>query len=121
MEKKKSSGCFSIISGIVLIIIIIAIFSPDPKDSGSKVPDKIDAYLMAKDYVKQELKAPATAEFSDYTCEEGPDSTYSLDGNVDSQNSFGAMLRSSWTVKLKWLGGDAELPTSWQLIDIDIR
>lgn len=121
MVKKKTSGCFSIILGIVLIIIIIAIFSSDSKDSGSKIPDKTEAYITAKDYVKQELKAPATAEFSDYTCDEGIDSTYFLNGVVDSQNSFGALLRSNWTVKLKWIGGDWAQSTSWQLIDISIR
>ncbi len=44
MEKKKSPGCFSILAGIILIVILIAVFSSDPKDSGSNIPDKTEAY-----------------------------------------------------------------------------
>jgi len=122
MQQKKTSGCFTIIVVIVLIFIIHSLFSTDPKDSASNVPDDTEAFITAEDYVKHELKAPTTADFSGgHTCERGPDNTYSLRGYVDSQNSFGAMLRSTWTVKLKWLGGDWIQPTSWQLIDISIN
>jgi hypothetical protein len=121
MQQKKTSGCFSIASGIVLIFILYAILSPDSKGSGSKIPDETEAYITAQDYVKQELKAPATAKFSGYSCKEEMDSTYFLNVLVDSENSFGALLRSSWTVKMKWLGGEWEQPTSWQLIEIDGR
>ena len=59
----------------------------------------------------KKLKAPSTAKFPSFydngvAAERLPDgSTYRVVGYVDSQNSFGAMIRSQWEVQLDWSDG----------------
>ena len=63
----------------------------------------------AQDAVKNQLKAPASAQFPNcvlgldqYQIRATPDGkTYWVAGYVDSQNSFGAMLRSKFIVKFE--------------------
>lgn len=66
--------------------------------------DKYDAMEIARSVVKEHLKSPSSAKFCSIT-----DATFSCDGNswtvsgwVDAQNSFGASLRKSFTVKFTW-------------------
>lgn len=78
----------------------------------------IFAHTMATHYVEQRLKSPSTAKFPWYA-----DSQVSYIGNcefvvksyVDAQNSFGAMLRSDYYVRLKYD------PNSNSYYPIDIR
>ena len=74
------------------------------------------AYTLAKELVLKTLKAPKTAIFSGYTTsnywydqEEG---LYYVQLYVDAQNSFGAMLRKYYQVKLKI--NDA----NWKMVDL---
>lgn len=58
-------------------------------------------YVLAKKCVKNHLKAPSTAEFcsmSDCEFREGEDGVYMMAGTVDSQNTYGAMLRETWSI-----------------------
>jgi len=47
-------------------------------------------------FVKERLKAPATAKFSNEVRREMEGGFYIVTGSVDSQNSFGATLRSKY-------------------------
>lgn len=62
-----------------------------------------DAWVCAKMYVEDNLKSPSTAEFCKYTdatvMRVGEDE-YIIHGYVDAQNSFGAIVRQTWTVSL---------------------
>lgn len=66
---------------------------------------KEDAYTMSQAFVKKILKAPATAKFQAYSSEEVAvvykDGWFLVKGVVDSQNGFGAMLRSTYYCKLR--------------------
>lgn len=67
-------------------------------------PTKSLALIMSFDCCKKILKAPATAQF-EYGGEENKvlkinDYTFELANYVDSQNSFGAMIRSKYYCKL---------------------
>jgi hypothetical protein len=66
----------------------------------------IPAFVMSQDFVRDRLKAPATARFPSIT-DAGVGTTY-LGGcehrvvaYVDSQNSFGALLRSRYVATLR--------------------
>ena len=80
---------------------------------------KFDAYVISKQYIKQQLKAPSSAKFESYdknmiTWIKGNEFTCSV--NVDAQNSFGAMLRHNFWTKVKYTGKD-----KWILLDIKER
>lgn len=124
MDKKKSPGCGALIVLVVILFIFYKIFSDDDakETPASSSPNQTEVYITAKDYVKAELKAPATADFGDhYTYIDNKDSTYDLAGTVDSQNSFGANLRATWRVSLRWRGGDWTDNRNWVLEEIVVR
>lgn len=62
------------------------------------------AFFMSQDFVKQNLKSPTSAKFSS-----NPVATKNIGycrtlviATVDSQNSFGAMIRSSYSVEITY-------------------
>lgn len=64
------------------------------------------ARSACRDAVKGKLKAPATAKFSgETTTGSGQSGTYSVAGSVDSENSFGALIRSSFSCEVTFDGG----------------
>lgn len=96
---------------------------PAPAPASKKVktiPDRsIDAFTYAQIFVKENLKAPATAKFAglgESRIERLPDGeTYKVYSYVDSQNSFGAMLRSKYYVKV------IVKSDMWKILDVVIK
>lgn len=92
---------------------------------GEKEKDyKTASYIICQVYVKNNLKSPATAKFpssSSTDIRELEDNLFETRSYVDSQNSFGAMLRTNFYCKIKYIGpldGDEYLNSNWQLIDL---
>lgn len=69
------------------------------------------AYYMACEFVKERLTSPGSAKFPGYY-ERGVDVTYlqnslyAVRGFVDSQNGFGAMIRTQYSCQMQYLGND---------------
>lgn len=59
--------------------------------------------IISEIYVKELLKAPATSEFdpTPLTTRRGP-CLYEVFGWVDAQNSFGALIRTSYTFSIRY-------------------
>lgn len=93
-------------SVLVIFIFLFFAFGSDDDDSSSPtVANKMLAYSYAEDFVKQRLKSPSTAKFpsifekADHITELG-NNKYRINSWVDSQNGFGAMLRSRFSCKI---------------------
>lgn len=77
----------------------------DDKEGQKKEPEfsASDALVETFDPVRNMLVSPSSAEFG-YDCKRAVtqinDSTYSVHNTVDSQNRFGAMIRSHYTCKV---------------------
>lgn len=69
---------------------------------------KHDFASLAKINVEMMLKAPSTAKFNTSPVVKEENGIYSISSWVDSENSFGAMIRSQWSVKAHYIGGDTE-------------
>jgi len=54
--------------------------------------------------VKAQLKSPSTAEFSDHRWGDRSGGGFILKGSVDSENGFGAMIRSTWICEINASG-----------------
>jgi hypothetical protein len=70
---------------------------------------KIEAYVMAQEFVNQRLKSPGSAVYPDYQdgyVQRIGNNTYQITSYVDSQNGFGALLRSGWTATVQNAGND---------------
>lgn len=63
-----------------------------------------DAVYMAQEFVTDRLKAPSTADFPRrlQSAVYGKDCTFIITGMVDAQNSFGAMIRSTYVGTLEY-------------------
>ncbi len=107
-----------LIAGGILLIAIIA----GASDSSTPVEDpnnlsaeqivnvkKDTIYSFAKSYIEDSLKAPSTAKFSyspAITQDEKDTDTFTVTSHVDSENGFGAMIRSTWSVTATYIGPD---------------
>lgn len=87
------------VTGFICILVFTS-FLPESK-GGDK---DFDAWYFATEFVKDSLKAPSTSKFSPYresVSVNMGNSHYQVIGWVDAENSFGAMLRKGWIVKLR--------------------
>lgn len=73
---------------------------------------KYNAWLMAKEFVKKELKSPSTASFPSFderNVNKLGSNFYEVTGYVDAQNGFGATLRNNFYCTIMLYGyGKAE-------------
>lgn len=119
-QTASSSSGNSAIGTLVLIGVLIGggylvdkvFFSPTTTSSSSAESDeKIEAWVIAQQFVKDKLKSPGSASFGsvlkgDYQSPQervtktGPD-RFRVDGWVDAQNSFGALVRTKFTITLE--------------------
>lgn len=98
------------------------------EDSLNNIPSvdtialQVRAETNAKTAVKSILKAPSTAEFESSLIRIWlmPDSSVVVKGVVDAQNSFGAMIRSNFYVRMKWKD-DFKDAANWTLIDAKLE
>lgn len=89
--KKGSPWLLYLIGGALLLVIgtvVVNAVKPDPTNG-------YDAQVACKTYVLDRLKAPASAAFSGLAFT-GANPTWTVTGAVDSQNSFGATIRSTF-------------------------
>ena len=105
------------VGGALTVILVLTIlftwgymfFSGSDSPSASRPHElsAIELHVQAQEFVKRALKAPSTAEFPWEPVRAGTDGTglYQVESYVDSQNSFGAMVRSEWMVNMR-LSGD---------------
>lgn len=73
---------------------------------------KAGVYVLAEKCVKNHLKAPSTAKFSEmWECafQKGDGNIYMMTGYVESQNSYGAMLQEQWSIMAEVNGDKASL------------
>ncbi len=113
---KKASTKEKIILTVVIVLVIGAwasVFSSSneqsyssktesPPSKAEHTPDQIYLHIQAQGFVLQALKSPSTAKFPALPNEAISlgDGAYRVSSYVDSQNSFGAMIRTGWTVKM---------------------
>lgn len=109
--KKTDRSTTWIAVGIVAVIALCGVGlavrgnRPDPN-----AKDR-DAKRVCQDFVKKRLKAPATAEFSGLLVDVA-DPEYTVTGDVDAENSFGANLRAHFTCTVRDAGDQ------WSLVSV---
>ena len=124
--KNKGMGC------LVFLIFIIGLwgwisgdFYPqltEVQEIKPDVEDAVSALTMAEHFVKENLKSPSSAKFP-WCSQKLIDSiitvnsyTWIVNSYVDSQNSFGAMLRTQYRAKVMYLGDN-----KWKLLALDFK
>jgi len=113
-EEQKKTGKWRLVVGLGIIVFIaffIAILGSLGGGKGEKTqPSERNTTItiaFAEEVIKGILKAPSTANFVDVEAYElsNEKDVWAVNGYVDSQNSFGAMIRSQWEVQLDFRDG----------------
>ncbi|PIR85230.1 hypothetical protein COU15_02415 [Candidatus Kaiserbacteria bacterium CG10_big_fil_rev_8_21_14_0_10_45_20] len=123
-QKTQITKRQSIITGIVIAVFVFIVISAgaggeNTSQQQSGVSDS-QTHIMAQNYVKQVLKSPSTADFSmfDYRYVDLGDGRHKVTSYVDAQNSFGAEVRSDYSVILSYNGGDWADIRNWTLREL---
>jgi hypothetical protein len=91
--------------GVAAIALILA------GCAGSDGNHKYGAQAVSEQFVEDRLEAPSTADFTMPKVTEEPDGSSMVVGSVDSENGFGAKVRSDYLYWGTNTGGD-----NWQLL-----
>ncbi len=97
---KRSLSC--------VFLVILMVLCITGCGTSSDEFDEFDAQVVAESEVKERLKSPSTADFSPYreTSITQDGNEWRVEGWVDAQNGFGAIIRSEYTVKFTMTGED---------------
>jgi hypothetical protein len=100
----------AIVAGIALSAVLTAC------GGGSDTGAQVGAYQSCERAVKTTLKAPSTADFSGYSDSDikSAGNIYTVAGYVDSENSFGAKIRTDWNCQVRSTGDN------WQLVHLNV-
>lgn len=103
--KSKTPWWAYVIAVAVVAVIGICVARTNTKTEPTSEDKQADAKRACQEkFIPDRLKAPATAKYSGVTVS-GAAGQYTVAGAVDSQNSFGALVRSSFTCSVH-LDGD---------------
>lgn len=93
----------AVIIGALFVIGVAGAAVTPASTTSSPGSGKYEAFHACETFVKHRLKAPTTARFRNPVEDDGDvgwvlnDATWTITSTVDSENSFGASLRSTFT------------------------
>lgn len=90
------------IAAIVLVIGFL-VTRGGPSEPTAEDLQRDAKRVCTDDFVPKRLKAPSTAKFTGVSVS-GDGTTYTVTGQVDSQNTFGAQVRASFTCTVRSSG-----------------
>ena len=100
--------------------------SSSSNQSSPKIPDKIEAWVMTQQFVKDNLKSPSSADFGgvfgDYQdpyqiVTDLGEGKFRVQAWVDAQNSFGAKIRNRFVCELEYVGNNRWRMTNLAFLD----
>lgn len=119
------------IGTLILVLIFVPIFvsqiiaEPTPETTPAQQISEVkyqSARILAKSYIaKIPLKSPSTAKYNPPITKVDPQNPnlFEVSSYIDSQNGFGAMIRTYWSMKLEFTGednqGSIETDGNWKI------
>lgn len=110
----------------VVFFIIFLVFKCSCSETDQEIANRTEqnseftAYYNSQQCVKELLKSPSTAEFpsgSNQFVTKIDEDTYLINSYVDSQNSFGAMLRTNYVCQVTLNSDDTYTCDSVELLE----
>lgn len=120
-------GALSFLCALCLLPSLVATGAAPPRTrpptattgpTSTPAPDPFAAWIMCKQFVEQQLVAPSTAKFGNYResiVASQDNDEFHVIGQVDAQNSFGAMLRKTYFCNIRYVGNDR-----WRLLSLEL-
>ena len=100
--------------------------SPETKNQfSSGMTDEESArkvFIICKVFVKGRLVSPISADFpfQDYKFSKVTNNTIVVESYVDSENEYGAEIRSNYKIRLKLIGSDWGDEDNWEVISLGL-
>jgi hypothetical protein len=119
----KTATLYTIAFAVTFIIVVLGI-SKNSSVHLNRKPNAREASEIAKTFVKERLKQPATATFPNTainTVIDTATNSYQILSTVKSLDAGGQTIRSSWDLKMLYKGGDWSERKSWEVVSIDIK
>lgn len=110
-----------VVFGVGIFTSIFAGIASTPSSTSSEPEQpstyqlELSARVYSESFIERLLKAPSTAKFCHETVTDLGDNRWKITSCVDSQNSYGAMIRSDWETTIAYLGGDIDSGSNWKL------
>lgn len=98
-----------IVAIIIFIIYIASQFNYSDDTTDEHVDYRSYSQVYTEDYIESLLKSPSTAEFGTAEITETSFGNYHIKNYVDSENSFGAMIRMNYECDITWSGNNYEI------------
>lgn len=87
--------------------VLFALFFALSACAGEPTHSRETAFIACQRFVKERLRAPASAQFPTEGLEvEVKGDVYTFRGAVDAQNGFGALIRGFYSCSVQWLAGE---------------
>ena len=118
----RMATLFSIVFGILIFVMLLRVFQ-NRRMHVNRKPNNKEAFAIAKAFVKDRVKLPGSASFSNNDFQSDIDTarnSYSISSYVNAQDSSGRFIKNQWQVQLSYTGGDWADKNSWKLLDINI-
>lgn len=97
-------GCLGCLALIAVPVIAFAIYSATRDKSGDADElREVQAQRACEDQVREQLKSPSSASFSNITAT-GSGASWDVYGSVDAENAFGATIRSDFSCDVRFTG-----------------
>lgn len=101
----------ALVIALCLVLVLVGCGGGEKPEHSATAAD-----VMMQQFVLEKLKSPGSAEFAsvyDTKSEYAGDNVYIVKSYVDSQNSFGAKIRTNYIGKIKYVGED-----KWELVEL---
>ncbi len=125
MKEEKEGGCVRyIIIVFVSVFLLLNIWQNLSSDKEKSISDmETMAVALSQHYMSQKLQSPGTASYpwGGSRFDVIDDNTCKVTSYVDSQNGFGAVVRTDYQVTLDYNGGDWEDPNNWSLVYLETK
>lgn len=142
MVKQKQSRGAQLVGAVTFVVVFIVLMTmctgdkeepaserdtSEPRQTesseetlGGSIGETVEAWVAAQNFVRKELVSPSTAKFNGvamapYVVYLG-DARYRVSASVDSQNSFGAMLRTEFEAVVR---AERDEHMTWILESLD--
>lgn len=121
---KKPQRSSPVLGVVMLFVMAVALCTvgiaavtsrmEEPPTDPASADRSTDAEVMCEESINKRLKAPASAKYTHQNSRKNG-AQYVVSGYVDSQNSFGAMVRTRFTCTVTDQGDG-----TWQLDDLQL-
>jgi hypothetical protein len=125
-EKSKAEEIVEGIGSLAILSLLgwcgYQVYTAEPDPNRDR---DAEAFVMCQEPVRARLLSPASADFpflDHETVRLGDGHRYRVRSYVDSQNRYGAMLRTHFTCVIEYRGGgDWPDPVNWKVIELDLQ